>query len=147
MIWKSSPCKCWVLHPCNLLVGGWATPLKNITRNLQNPWNRRYLENHHVFRENLMFFHVPCLCSLKLSWFPSFASSQLACVPPMYCYHPQHGNFFWISLTLPAWCHCCSNKRPHGSVKYKAKSCWKLAIMSLKQCSFSSWQKPYMISP
>ena len=52
---------------------------------------------------------------------------------------------FCISLTLHG-AHAVAT-RDNGSVKYKAKSCWKLAITSLKQCSFSSLQKSDMISP
>ena len=67
-------------------------------------------------------------------------------MPHIYRYHPQGGLLF-LDIAHSAWCPCCSNEWPHGSVKYKSKSLWKLAMMCLKHCSFSSCHKSEMMSP
>ena len=64
------------------------------------PWNRKYLEEHNVF--NTVFAFSMVLCNLKSSWFPSSDVLSLLVCRRIYGYHPQHGTFFWISLTLHA---------------------------------------------
>ena len=113
------------------------------SRGLQNPWNRRYLKKHQVLLENTMFciFHV-------------FAISCHHDLHPLMfsvCLHATHiplSSSKWLPLldiAHSAWCPCCSNEWPHGSVKYKAKSLWKLAMMCLKHCSFSSGHESEMM--
>ena len=98
--------------------------------------------------------HFPYFCNLVSSWislnFHPLKSfnilTQFACMSRIYRYHPQGGLLF-LDIAHSAWCPCCSNEWPHGSVKYKSKSLWKLAMMCLKHCSFSSCHKSEMMSP